>query len=157
MKLRVRIKSGLHYFFLPKNNHWLPRICLVFSFILFDYLTTLIFCQAPLQEGNLYARTFMEALGIPLGLTLFVVLANLPIYMTLSFDSHVVRFPFKISLITETLVDVIFGWFLAGLHFSGGTSWFCNAPAWNRHFLGTCLYMVAAFLLVKPHMTNRRE
>jgi len=99
----------------------------------------------------------MEALGIPLGLTLFVVLANLPIYMTLSFDSHVVRFPFKISLITETLVDVIFGWFLAGLHFSGGTSWFWNAPAWNRHFFGTCLYMVAAFLLVKPHMTNRRE
>ena len=99
----------------------------------------------------------MEALGIPLGLTLFVVLANLPIYMTLSLDSHVVRFPFKIGMITEVFVDVIFGWFIAGLHFSGATSWFWHAPELNRHVLGTCIYVVAAFLLIKPYVRHQKD
>ncbi|MGD8565690.1 MAG: hypothetical protein PVF96_05000 [Candidatus Bathyarchaeota archaeon] len=119
-------------------------------------MITLAFCRAPPQEGNLYARTFMEAFGVPLGLTVFVVLANLPIYMTLSFDSHVVRFPFRLGVIIEIIVDLIFGWFIAGLHFSGGTSWFWDVPEWNRQVLGACLYIVAAFLLIKQHIANQR-
>jgi len=93
----------------------------------------------------------MESFGIQLGLTLFVLVANLPIYMTLSLDSHIVRFPFKIGVVTEFFVDVIFAWFVAGLHFSGGTSWFWFAPELMRQSLGFLMYLVMAFLLVKPY------
>ncbi len=151
MQRKLHIAFSLKHFFLPENNGWFKRICLVFAFILFDYFSTLVFCQAPYEEANLYARIFMESFGIPLGLTLFVFVANLPIYVTLSLDSHIAKFPFKIAIIAECFIDVAFAWFVAGLHFSGGTSWFWLAPDLTRQFLGTLLYLVLAFLLVKPH------
>lgn len=139
----------------PKNNHWLRRIVLVFAFMLFDYSSTLVFCQSPYEEANLYARTFMENLGIPLGLTLFVLLANVPIYVTLSLDSHVVRLPSRIAVSTEFIVDALFAWFVAGLHFSGGASWFWYAPDIVRQTVGALLYLVLAFLVVRPHKLLR--
>lgn len=154
MEEKLGTGFSLKYFLFPKNNHWLKRIFLIFSFIFFDYFVTLIFCKAPYEEANLYARGIMESFGIPLGLTLFVLMANLPVYMTLSLDSHIVRFPFKTAIITETSVDVIFAWFVAGLHFSGGTSWFWHAPELTRQSLGMLLYLIVAFLLVKPHKTH---
>lgn len=148
-------KSGVSfspkYFFLPKNNHWLKRTLLVFAFIMFDYLSTLVFCRNPYEEANLYARIFMEKFGLPLGLTLFVMVANLPIYITLSLDSHVIRFPFRIAVATETFVDVAFSWFVAGLHFSGAVSWFWCTPNLMQQAFGAFLYLVMAFLFVKPH------
>jgi len=151
--MRVKLGSVFNpkHFFLPRNNHWLRRTVLVFAFIAFDYLSTIVFCRFPYQEANVYARTFMENFGILLGLTLFVVVANLPIYMTLSLDSNVITLPFKIAPFFETFVDVVFAWFMAGLHFSGGTSWFWCAPDSARQFLGTFTYLILAFLLVKPH------
>jgi len=119
--------------------------------VFFDYFVTLVFCRFPCEEANLFARGFMESLGIPLGLTLFVLVANLPIYMSLSLDSHIVRFPFKVALVTEFFVDVMFAWFVAGLHFSGGTSWFWVASDLTRQSLGTLLYLGTALLLVKPY------
>jgi len=148
---RLGIPLSPKYFFFPKNNHWLKRIFLVFAFIFFDYFVTLIFCQAPYEEANLYARGFMESFGIPLGLTLFVCVANLPIYLTLSLDSYIVRFPFKIAMVTEIFVDAAFAWFVAGLHFSGATSWFWYAPDLTRQALGMLLYLVIAFLVIKPY------
>ena len=148
---KLKIQFGLRYFLLPRNNHWLKRTLLVFAFVFFDYFVTLVFCQAPHQEANLYARAFMESFGVPLGLTLFVFVANTPIYVTLSLDSHFVRLPFKMASIAESFVDVAFAWFVAGLHFSGGTSWFWCAPDLMRQALGMLLYMVMAFLVVKPH------
>jgi hypothetical protein len=99
----------------------------------------------------MYARGFMHIFGIPLGLTLFVWVANLPIYMTLSLDSHIVRFPFKIAVVAEVFIDLMFAWFVAGLHFSGGTSWFSDHPQLMRQSLGTLLYLVMALLIIKPH------
>jgi len=148
---KLKIQPSLKYFFFPKNNHWLKRTFLVFVFIFFDYFITLIFCQAPYEEANLYARGFMESFGIPLGLTLFVLIANLPIYLALTLDSHIVRFPFKIAIVTEIFVDVVFAWFVAGLHFGGATSWFWYAPDLMRQALGMLLYLSMAFLVVKPH------
>jgi len=148
---KLKTQFNLKYLFFPKNNHWLNRTFLVFAFVFFDYFATLIFCQAPHQEANLYARGFMENFGIPLGLTLFVLVANMPIYMTLSLDSYIVRLPFKIGLVTEFFVDIVFAWFIAGLHFSGGTSWFWYAPDLMRQTLGMLLYVVMAFLVVKPY------
>ena len=151
---KLEIKHGFKYFCVPRNNHWLKRICLVFAFIIFDYSVTLIFCETPYQEANLYARSFMQSFGIPLGLTLFVLVANLPIYMTLSLDSHIVEFPHRISRVTETFVDVVFAWYVAGLHFSGGTSWFWFAPELLRQSLGMIIYLIIAFSLVKPHIRH---
>jgi hypothetical protein len=139
------------YLLLPRNNHWLKRTALVFAFILFDYLSTLVFCRAPHEEANLYARIFMENFGIPLGLTLFVLVINLPIYITLSLDSHVIRLPFRTAIIIEPFVDTMFAWFVAGLHFSGGASWFWHSPGLMRQVFGAFLYLVVAFLFVKPH------
>lgn len=152
MHNRLGLALSPKYLIQPRSNHWLRRIALVFAFIMFDYLSTLAFCRAPHEEANMYARLFMESFGVPAGLTLFVVVANLPIYMTLSVDSHLVRLPFKLAVATEMVVDGMFAWFVAGVHFSGGTSWFWAAPDLPRQFLGTVLYLIAAFLLVKPHM-----
>jgi hypothetical protein len=142
---------SLKHFLLPRNNHWLKRTVLVFAFIFFDYFSTLVLCRAPYEEANPYARIFMENLGIPLGLTLFVLVASLPIYMILSLDSHVIRLPFSIAVAVELFVDAVFAWFVAGLHFSGGASWFWYAPDLMRQAFGALLYLVTVFLLVKPH------
>jgi len=142
---------NLRYFLLPKNNHWLKRTALVFAFVLFDYLSTMIFCHAPYEEANLFARAFMENFGMPLGLTLFVVIMNLPIYMTLSLDSHVIRLPLRATVAVEFIVDLAFAWFIAGPHFSGGASWFWYESDLVRQISGAILYLGLAFPFLKPH------
>jgi hypothetical protein len=142
---------GLRKLLLPKNNLWSRRVTLVFTFVLFDYLSTLAFCHAPQEEANMLARAFMESLGIIPGLTLFVLTSNLPIYVTLSFDSHMVRLPSKIAPLLEVPVDALFAWFVAGVHFNGGSSWFWSAPDLLRQAFGAILYIIMVFLVVKPH------
>jgi hypothetical protein len=136
---------------LPRKNHWLKRSVLTFAFIAFDYLSTLIFCRSPLEEANLYARIFMENFGILLGLTLFVLVVNLPIYVVLSLDSQVVRLPSRAAMVIEPFVDVVFAWFVAGVHFSGGASWFSHGPSLMWQVFGALVYLTIAFLFVKPH------
>jgi hypothetical protein len=137
-------------FLLPKSNRWLKRTALVFAFVLFDYFSTLVFCHAPHEEANLFARAFMENFGVPFGLTLFVVMMNLPIYVTLSLDSHVVKLPLKAAVVAEFIVDLAFAWFIAGSHFNGGASWFWSEPDFVRQILGAVLYLSLAFPLLKP-------
>lgn len=136
---------GILKYLLPKNNSWTKRLCLLFSFIFLDYLVTLIFCSAPVQEANTRARVFMELYGIPLGLTMFNVLLTLPIYMTLSLDSHFVRLPSPWSKTAEFFLDVTFALFIAAPHFNGATSWFWRAPETLRWTLGACIYLIFAF------------
>jgi len=145
---------SLKYLFLPRNNHWLKRIILVFAFILFDYLSTLIFCRTPYDEANIYARSFMENFGMPIGLTLFVLVANLPVYITLSLDSYIIKIPSKAAIFVEAFVDFAFAWFIAGLHFNGGASWFWQVPSLTRQILGAFLYLSIAFLFIKPHKAS---
>jgi hypothetical protein len=121
---------------------------------MFDYLSTLAFCQLPSEEANIYARIFMENLGIPLGLTLFVLVGSMPIYIALTLDSHIVKLTPRIGMIVEIFVDFVFAWFVAGLHFSGGASWFLNTPTLTRQIFGAFLYLFMAFLFVKPHRPN---
>lgn len=151
MASRLGIVLSPRIFFLPRRNHWLKRAILVFAFIMFDYLSTLAFCRNPNEEANIYTRFFMENLGIPAGLTLFVLVTTLPIYITLSLDSHIVKFSPKSGVIVETFVDFIFAWFVAGLHFGGGVSWFWSALTLSQQVFGALLYLIAAFLFVKPH------
>jgi hypothetical protein len=166
-KMRINEEKGVQskigaalspkHLLLPRNNHWLKRTVLVFAFILFDYFSTLVLCRAPYEEANPYARIFMENFGIPLGLTLFVSVASLPIYVILSLDSHVIRLPFSIAVAIEFFVDAVFAWFVAGSHFSGGASWFWYAPGLMRQAFGAILYLVTVFLLVKPHESRHGD
>lgn len=148
---KISAVFSLKHCFFPKNNHWLKRTGLVSAFIIFDYFLTLVFCRAPWEEANVYARIFMENFGIPFGLTLFVFSVNLPIYVTLCLDSHFVKLPLQVAVVTEIFVDVLFAWFIAGLHFSGGLSWVWYGHEWMRQALGALLYLIAAFLFVKPY------
>lgn len=150
MQLKNRPFISLKYLLLPKNNQWLRRTILVFAFIFFDYLSTLVFCRSPHEEANTYARIFMESFGIPLGLTLFVFMINLPIYIILNLDSHVIKIPSNIATFIEAIVDVVFAWFIAGLHFSGGASWFLQVPSLVCQIAGASLYLFMASLFVKP-------
>lgn len=151
MQRKVGMSIELKHLFLPRRNHWSKRIALIFSFILFDYLSTLAFCRVPSAEANLYARVFMENLGISWGLTLFVLAANLPIFMLMNLDSHVIKIPSRIAVVIEIFIDTVFAWFIAGLHFSGGASWFWISQDLTRQASGAALYLFLAFLLVRPH------
>lgn len=152
----LREPLKLKHFLIPGNNLWLKRGCLIFAFVFFDYLSTLVFCRAPIEEANVFARGFMESYGIPVGLTLFVFAANLPLYVILSFDSHAVSLPPKLGSIVEPVVDLFFGWFVAGLHFSGGTSWFWAASDLTRQALGATLYLALALICAKTHGPRHR-
>jgi hypothetical protein len=134
-------------YLIPKNGFWVKRVSVLYCFILLDYLVTAIFCTMPAQEGNLLARSFMEAYGIPLGLTLFDAIANLPIYVILCLDSHFINLSARSSRIVEVFTDAIFAWFIAGLHFNGATSWVWFAPDVARQGLGASLYLLIVFSL----------
>lgn len=151
MHIKIGESISLRHFVFPKGNQWRRRIAAVFAFILFDYAATLVFCHASYEEANLYARAFMEIFGILPGLTLFVLIINLPIYVVLSLDSHIIKLPHKLNVLAETFVDAVFAWNIAGLHFSGGTSWFWYAPDLIRQGLGTVAYLVMVALFVRPH------
>jgi len=143
------VAVNLKYILFPKNNQWRKRTALVLAFMLFDYFSTLVFCRAPFQEANLYARALMEALGAPIGLTLFVLVISLPIYVILTLDSHMIRLPLRIAILAELLVDIVFAWYVAGSHFSGGVSWFWSAPDFLRQAVGAITYFALAFVFCK--------
>jgi hypothetical protein len=134
-------------YLIPKNNFWLKRLSLLFAFIFLDYFVTLLLCTAPIEEGNLLARSFMETYGIPLGLTFFDLVANMPIYLMLSLNSHLASLPPKLSQIVETSADFAFAWFIAGLHFNGATSWLWFAPDVLRQALGASIYLLVIFFM----------
>ena len=128
-------------YLVPKNNVWLKRAGLLFGFIMLDYLVTLIFIKSPLDEGNILVRSFMQNYGIFLGLTIFDLLINLPIYLIICFNSHFVALPPKFSKFVDPTIDVFLAWFVAGYHYSGATSWFWTTPHLTRQITGFIVYV----------------
>ena len=132
----------LSKYLVPKNNLWLKRAILLFGFILLDYLATLIFINTPVQEGNLLVRAFMENYGILVGLTIFDILINIPIYLIICLNSHFVTLPPNLAKYVDPIVDAFLAWFVAGYHYSGATSWFWTSPDVLRQTVGFSLYML---------------
>jgi hypothetical protein len=96
----------------------------------------------------------MEVYGIPLGLTFFDLIANFPLYIILSLNSHLINLTPKLARTAETCVDVVFAWFIAGLHFNGAASWVWFAPDIFRQALGASLYFLIIFALHKEEIAN---
>lgn len=136
-------------YFIPRKNIWLTRLILLLGFIMFDYTSTLTFCNTPFLEGNIYARAFMETFGIGLGLTLFNIITTTPLYLIFSVDSHAIRLPPKILKLTNPVIDGIFAWFIAGTRFNGATSWFWSASTVVRQMIGAALYLILIFITRK--------
>jgi len=126
---------------------WIYRFSLLFSFVLFDLLITLISIKSPIEEGNVLVRAFMGFFGVYLGLALFGCFIMIFLFFVLSFCKLLLGNMDKwASIIISFVVDVCFGWFVAGLHFVGGTSWFWLAPDLARHCLGAGLYLMVLYL-----------
>jgi len=144
--------SALRFLF-PKGA-WLWRTVLLFSFILFDFLVTVMLCETPYAEANLLARSFMQTYGTVTGLVIFNLLFSIPIYVILVLDSHLIRYTGQYSMIAELFVDIALGWLIAGAHFNGAMSWLWDAPQLIRQTLGFGFYLIIAFptfyLRLKP-------
>jgi hypothetical protein len=138
---REQLLSFIKYL-VPKNNLWLRRAIILFGFVLFDYLATLIFITTPLEEGNLLVRSFMENYGILVGLTVFDILINIPIYLILCLNSHFITLPSHLSKVVDPIIDVFLAWFVAGYHYSGATSWFWPSSDLIRQTVGLSLYLL---------------
>jgi len=138
----MKFRPVLRY--LIPEGIWLKRMIVLFSFIFLDYVVTLILCDSFHAEGNIYARNFMQTYGIKEGLTIFDSLMSIPIYVILCVDSHLVKLPREFSTKMELLLDLAFGWLIAGAHFNGALSWFWDAPNMIRQATGLITYEAIA-------------
>ena len=142
------LTSKIFRFFIPRDNVWAKRILLVFMFILFDYVATVIFCVSPSDEGNIMARVFMENYGIAPGLALFDFIINLPVYLLLSFSSHLIILPSKWNKIANSLTDFILALFVANPHFEGGISWIPAIREFPGTVIGAAIYIILAAVYI---------
>ena len=127
------------------KNIWTIRFVLLLSFVLFDFLTTFFIISDINQEGNLLAKAAMNAFGIHLGLSLFsLYVSSFLLLIILSCRGLLPNQKNKLTFTLFVVLDFCFGWFIAGSHFVGGTSWFLNASPLLRQVLGFTVY----FLLI---------
>jgi hypothetical protein len=121
----------------------------LFGFVLFDLLITWISVSSPIEEANVLVRAFMSSFGVYPGLALFGCFIMGFLFFILYFCKVLlVNMGKWASLIMSLTLDVCFGWFVAGVHFAGGTSWFWFAPDLVRHCLGAGLYLLVLYLFV---------
>jgi len=130
-------------YLIPKGV-WLERTILLLGFIFLDFLITAVSCRTPYAEANLYARDFMQRYGIVQGLALFNLLFVIPIYAVLVLDSHLIEYTQRYRTKTEFIVDVAFGWLIAGARFNGAMSWLWDAPNTIRQAIGFAVYLAIA-------------
>lgn len=121
---------------------WVFRFLILLGFASFDSLTTWASISRLAEEGNLFARAFMQTLGIPLGLTLFYSL--IAGFLLLILGLCKLMFTGRTGPAASAAVfilDVFLAWFVAGAHFVGGTSWFWSTPNLFCNFLGAGIYL----------------
>jgi len=144
MRLRNIFKT------LAPEGIWLKRTVLIFIFIFFDYIVTIFFCDCPFEEGNVYARTFMLSYGKILGLTIFAFIIALPIYIVFYLDSRFVQLPPNLFTKVNLIIDLAFGWLVAGAHFKGAASWFWPVPQLTAQLVGFIIYEIVALSSFYP-------
>lgn len=128
---------------------WIYRFLLLLTFVLFDVLATSVSISGPIDEGNMLTRIFMNSLGVYLGLAFFGLFIAGFLFFTVAVCRLLVVNCGKLaSTISSFVIDGCFSWFVAGVHFVGGTSWFWFAPDMLRHCLGAGLYLLALYLFM---------
>jgi len=137
-------------FLLPKGA-WLWRTVLLLGFIFLDFLVTVLLCETPYAEANLFARSLMQTYGIVTGLVIFDLFLSVPIYAILVLDSHLIKYTGQYSTIAELFVDITLGWLIAGAHFNGATSWLWDAPQIMRQTLGFAFYLAIVLSVFYLH------
>jgi hypothetical protein len=130
-------------FLVPKGS-WLWRMVLLLGFIFLDFLVTVLLCETPYAEANLFARSFMQTYGIVTGLVIFNLLLSVPIYAILVLDSRLIKYTGQYSTKAELFADITLGWLIAGAHFNGAASWLWDAPQIMRQTLGFAFYLAIA-------------
>ena len=133
--------------FIPEGT-WLGRTILLLGFIFLDFMITASLCKTPLAEANPYARFFMQRYGILEGLIFFNLLATLPIYAVLVFDSHLIKQTQHYRAKAEFAIDIALAWLVAGVRFDGAMSWLWNAPNLLRQATGFAIYLAIAIPLL---------
>jgi hypothetical protein len=122
----------------------------------FDLSITWLSLSDLAEEGNIFARAFMEILGLPFGLVLFSSIVTFVLLLILWFCSHMFD---NTSGMMKTAgiiaLDFSLAWFVAGVHFVGGTSWFWLAPELLRHFIGAGIYFAVLTALWLGSVRNR--
>jgi hypothetical protein len=130
------------------QNTWFQKMLLLSSFILLDYIITLLLISYPGEEANVFARGFMEAFGVTLGLTIFSLLINLPVFMVLGLLAfHPTHLGFGALSFATPGLDIVLAWFVAGTHFSGALSWIVGSSTVLYQLTGAVLYLDILFIL----------
>ena len=127
-------------YLIPKGV-WLKRTLILLGFNLLDLIVTAVLCRSPSMEANPYARSFMEIYGIIPGLTIFNLIATIPIYAVLIFDSYMIEYTRHYRDKVEVIIDLAFGWLIAGSRFNGAMSWLWNTSHLTRQALGFIIYL----------------
>lgn len=131
------------------KDTWILRFLILLGFVMFDFLATWTSISYPLEENNALARASMGFFGVYLGLALFGFFIASLLFLILCFCRSLFSGRTKLaSLVGSLIIDFCFGWFIAGVHFVGGTSWFWLAPDLIRHCLGAGLYLLVLYLLL---------
>jgi len=154
--LKLWIEQQFFKYLIPKSNVWTKRIALLFAFVIFDYLATVTFCRNPFEEGNSLARMFMINYGIALGLAVFDILINIPVYVILCLDSHLMKLPKSWAKTAEVFIDLALAWFVAGPHFYGALSWMSTASELLSTFLGATTYLLLSVPLLYLEPLRKR-
>jgi uncharacterized integral membrane protein len=125
------------------NAPWAARFIVLQSFVVFDLSITLLSLSSMSNEGNVFARVFMEVLGFPAGLVLFSIIVTGILLLILRFCRHMFsNASGMVKTVGTIALDFSMAWFVAGVHFVGGTSWFWLAPELLRHFIGASIYFM---------------
>ena len=130
------------------RNVWSQRMLLLALFILLDYITTLLLVSYPTEEANVFARSFMDLFGVAIGLTIFSLVVNLPLFLILGLLAYCPRYlSFAKSPFATPGLDIAFAWFVAGTHFNGALSWIVNGPSLLYQITGAALYLGIFFVV----------
>lgn len=143
------------------RNIWVQRMLLLSLFILLDYLITLLLISYSNEEANVFAKSFMNIFGVAWGLTIFSLLVNSPVFLILGLLAfHSRHLSFTTSFVVTSGLDLAFGWFVAGTHFSGALSWIMNGSSPLYQLTGAALYLDILFLISiksRQHATRLNE